>query len=47
VLIADGQLVVRGGLTTVAGCIEGVEAMGAASAGPEALEPARGEEPDR
>jgi hypothetical protein len=46
VLIADEHRLVRGGLTTVAGCKEGVEVMGAASAGVEAVELVRGEEPD-
>jgi DNA-binding NarL/FixJ family response regulator len=44
--LADDQLVGRGGLTMMVGCNEGVEVMRAASAGVEALEPVRGEEPD-
>ena len=46
VLIADDQRVVREGLTMLVGLIDGVEVVGAACDGLEALELARAERPD-
>jgi DNA-binding NarL/FixJ family response regulator len=46
VLIADDQRVVRDGLAMLIGLIEGVEVVGAAADGVEALELARSERPD-
>jgi DNA-binding NarL/FixJ family response regulator len=46
VLIADDQRVVREGLAMLIGLIEGVEVVGAAADGVEALELARSEHPD-
>jgi DNA-binding NarL/FixJ family response regulator len=46
VLIADDQRVVRDGLTMLVGLIEGVEVIGAASDGVEALARAKAELPD-
>jgi DNA-binding NarL/FixJ family response regulator len=46
VLIADDQRVVRDGLTMLVGLIDGVEIIGTASDGVEAVEVARGTRPD-
>jgi DNA-binding NarL/FixJ family response regulator len=46
VLVADDQRVVRDGLTMIVGLIEGVEVVGTASDGIEAVERARNERPD-
>jgi DNA-binding NarL/FixJ family response regulator len=46
VLVADDQRVVRDGLTLLLGLIDGVEVVGTAGDGAEALERARAEHPD-